>query len=204
MRPRRAFTLVEVTVVVGIVGVIMLVGIAPLVYSVRLMSDTRAAFAEGNRERSAVNRIALDARAVISLNGIATTRVIHRDELAGPRDYLLLWTITPSYSLEPMGTVIFGVPPGSVLAKEYEHGLYRWTLSDDKHPDAVTIDDNLTSERGRLVLRGVQGVRFSALKDSEWLGEYSGDMPQALRILLRYGDDKDREEMAYDIWMPRY
>jgi prepilin-type N-terminal cleavage/methylation domain-containing protein len=198
----RAFTLVEVIAVVAIVGIIMLIGIAPLIYSAGLMSETRAAFVEDNRERYVINGIAQDVREIISLGGTSAVRLIHRDDIKGPYDYLMLWTITPSYAMAPVGTVVFGMPPESVLAGDYGEGLYRWLLSDDKRPEAAALED-LEPERGRLILPGVVGVRFSVLDGKNWVDEYTGAMPQALRILIKYDDDSKEEEKTYDVWLPK-
>jgi prepilin-type N-terminal cleavage/methylation domain-containing protein len=199
---RRAFTLVEVMIVVGVTGLIMVIGLAPLVYSVRLMSDARAAFTEGNRERGAINAIAQDARELVS-NGVSVSfRLFGRDALGGQEDYLLLWTLSPSYARLPMGTVVFGMPPDDILGGDYPKGLYRWLLSDDLRPSEVDVEE-LKPENGRMILAGVENVGFEALSGGEWLDEYTGDMPQALRVFLKYGSDSGKEEKTYDVWLPK-
>jgi prepilin-type N-terminal cleavage/methylation domain-containing protein len=197
----RAFTLVEILLVVGIAGIILAAGLVPLMYTARLMADTRAAFTLENGERSAVSRMTMDARELISINESGVVKLLRGDQLDADRDYLALWTLTPSYSMAPVCAVVFGLPPKSVMGNEYEEGLYRWLLSDDKKPADVTPDD-LTPERGRLILRGVKGIRFSALSGSEWVDTYAGGMPQALRVGLDYGDDKD--ERVYEVWLPKF
>jgi prepilin-type N-terminal cleavage/methylation domain-containing protein len=208
---KKAFTLVEIMIVAGISAIIMTAGIAPLMYSARLMSEARASFTEDNRERHAVNGMLLDAREVIASGASRPFRLFHRDAVNGPEDYLMLWTITPSYARLPLGTVVFGVPPDGVLRDGYQEGLYRWLLSDDKRPEEVTMED-LTPERGRLVLAGVENVGFKVLSDGEWVDEYAGMMPQALRIFLKYGEDEDKadrkgedgeRERNYDVWLPK-
>ncbi|MDR0615479.1 MAG: type II secretion system protein [Synergistaceae bacterium] len=204
---KKAFTLVEVMIVAGIAGIIMVAGIAPLMYSVRLMSETRASFTEESRERTAINRMILDVRDATSAGEPRPFRLLHRDALSGPEDYLVLWTLTPSYSRLPLSAVVFGMPPESVLQGDYEKGLYRWLLSDDKRPEEVTMDD-LVPERGRLVLAGVENVEFKVLSDRDWVDEYSGGIPQALRVVLKYGKEADGsgEERVrnYDVWLPRH
>jgi prepilin-type N-terminal cleavage/methylation domain-containing protein len=196
----RAFTLVEVLVVVGIAGIIVTIGLTPLTYTIKLMSDARTAFIEGNAERDAINRITLDVREVISLNGSGGMRLVHQDKSGEAHDYLMLWTLTPSYTMEPSGTVVVGIPDESVLDNDYDKGLYRWLLSDDKRPNDVTQEDMEKGSR-RLILPDVKSVRFSILDGSEWVDEYTGPMPKAFRVLLNYGDDGD--EKAYDVWLPR-
>ncbi|MDR1944517.1 MAG: type II secretion system GspH family protein [Synergistaceae bacterium] len=197
----KAFVLVEILVVVGLIGILLSAGIVPVMYSARLLTVARAAFAEENRERFAVNRIILDVREVLTLNETSVVKLTHKDELGGANDRLSIWTITPTYSGAPAGTVVFGTPPRNILGDDYSEGLYRWLLSDDKRPD-MAADDDLTAELGRLVLPGVKGVRFSILDGSVWVDDYNGGMPQALRIHLMYGDDE--AEKIYDVWMPKF
>jgi len=199
MRRGSAFTLVEILLVVAIAGIILAAGLVPLMYTVRLMADTRAAFTLANSERNAVSRITMDARELISINETGVVNLLHGDKLEGESDYLALWTLTPSYAMAPVCAVVFGIPPKSVL-NDYEEGLYRWLLSDDKRPSDVTPGD-LTPERGRLILRGVKGVRFSAMSGSEWADTYAGGMPQALKVGLEYSDGKDK---VYEVWLPKF
>jgi prepilin-type N-terminal cleavage/methylation domain-containing protein len=198
---RRAFTLIEVLVVVGIAGIVIAAGVVPLVYTVRMISEARASFAEQNRERSAINRIIADTVGVISLNESGVVRVIRRDELQGGRDYLVLYSMTSAYSLQPMGAVVLGMPPESVIDDDYMEGLHRWTLSGDVRPESFTMD-SLIRDSARLILPGASGVSFSVLSGADWVEEYSGGMPQALRILLEYGDDGD--EKVYEVWLPKF
>ncbi|MDR0648118.1 MAG: type II secretion system GspH family protein [Synergistaceae bacterium] len=199
---KRAFTLVEVIIVVGIAGLIMAVGLAPLVYSVRLMSEARAAFTAESRERNAINAIAQGARELVSGGVSGPLRLMRNDALGKRQDYLLLWTLFPSYARLPMGTVAFGVPQDSVLGGDYPKGLYRWLLSDDRRPGVINVDE-FKPENGRLILAGVESVGFEALSGGEWLDEYTGDMPQALRVFLKYGKERGEEERNYDIWLPK-
>jgi hypothetical protein len=195
--------MVEIMLVVAIAGIILAAGLVPLMYTARLMAETRAAFTRDNGERAAVARMVTDARELISINESSVVKLLRGDELGegGDRDYLALWTLTPSYSMAPLCTVVFGLPPKSALAGDYEDGLYRWLLSDDKRPVDMTPDD-LSPESGRLILRGVKGVRFLALSGTEWLDVYAGGMPQALRVGLDYGEDK--ESRVYDVWLPKF
>jgi hypothetical protein len=206
-RGGKAFTLVEVLLAAGIAGIMLAIGIVPLVYTMRLIKEARLTFAADNTEHSAISRITLDTRDVVTLNDLNVVRLIHNDELEGPSDYLMLWTKTPSYSFEPAGVIVFGMPEKSVLGDDdYQEGLQRWTLSRDIALDLVTMDD-LVPERAKVILPGVKGVRFSVLSGSEWVDEYSGSMPQALRILLNYEsteEDEEDEERIYDIWLPKF
>lgn len=197
---KSAFTLVEILVVVGIAGIIIVSGITPLVYTVRALTDARQDFMRVNRERSIVNRLFGDIREIVVNQVTSPVKVLNQDKLGDKaNDILLLWTITPTYADMPMGTVVYALPQGSVLKADTPPGLYRWVLSGDIQPDQFVMDD-LKPEKARLLLPGVEGVSFSALEDSEWVDNYAGNMPQAFRIVLEY----EKDSRTYENWLPKF
>lgn len=196
---RRAFTLVEVMMVVAIAGMIMTAGLAPVVYTARLIAETQKSFRSDNTERKAVNRLFQDARETTAMNVTTQIRLIHQDKLeGGGDDLLLLWTVTPSYRGRPAGSVAYGLARESVLRTDMPKGLYRWVVSKDILPDSVTADD-LDHSKPELVLPGVTGVRFSVLEGGKWFDEYKGALTGALRVKLEYG----KREKIYESWLPR-
>lgn len=196
---RAGFTLMEILVVVVIAGIVITSGVAPLVYTVRLLTEAQENFKASGAERAAVNRFFSDARELSSLHVDAPVKLIHRDKLgSGGNDLLLLWTVTPYYSGLPAGSVIYGIAKDSVVGEEMEEGLYRWTLSKDIPPGKF-VEDDLENALPRLVLPGVTGVRFSVLGDMGWVSEYEGRVPKAIRIVLTY----DGREKVYENWLPR-
>lgn len=199
--PRKAFTLVEIVVVLGIAGVIIAAGVAPLMYTIRLLAETRNNFFAANRERLVMSRLLQETRE-ITVNNVSTPiKILHQDRLGNNgNDMLLLWTTTPSYSGMPVGSVVYGIFQESVLKMDMPKGLYRWVLSGDMQPDTFVLDD-LEPENARLLLPDVEGIRFSALVDSEWVDDYSGNLPQALKITLEY---QEKEEQTYEGWLPKF
>lgn len=198
---REAFTLVEIMVVLGIAGVIIAAGIAPLMYTIRLLAETRNNFFAANRERLVVSRLFQETREITSNNASTPVKILHQDKLgSNGNDILLLWTTTPSYAGMPVGSVVYGIFQESVLKTDMPKGLYRWVLSGDIQPDTFVLDD-LESENARLLLPNVEGIRFSALVDSEWVDDYSGNLPQALKITLEYNK---KEEKTYESWLPKF
>ena len=196
---RRAFTLVEVMMVVAIAGMIMTAGLAPVVYTARLISEAQKSFRSDNTERKAINRLFRDAMETTSMNVTAQLRLIRQDKLeGGGDDLLMLWTITPSYSGRPAGSVVYGLARESVLRTDMPKGLYRWVVSKDILPDSLTMDD-LDHSKPELVLPGVTGVRFSILESGRWFDDYRGGLPGALRVKLEYG----KREKIYESWLPK-
>ncbi len=197
----RAFTLVEILVVVGIAGIIIVAAVTPLTYTVKTIRQAQKNFSASNRERFVINQIFQDARETVNINASSPFRVIHQDELgSNANDTLLLWARTPSYEGRSMTCVAYKMLPKSVLGTDLPEGLYRWVLSGDEQPDAVKEED-LKPEEGKLLLPGLTGIRFSVMVKSEWVDDYEGSSPQALRIVL---EKKEGDEVSYEGWLPQF
>lgn len=200
MSTRTGFTLVEVLVVVGIAGIIIVTAITPLTFSVRTVREAQKNFSANNRERFAVNQLFRDAREVMGIHAATPFRLIRGDELGGKaNDTLLLWTKTPAYTNASAGCVAYGRVQKSILGSDFPEGLYRWVLSDDRQPGKVEAND-LDAEKGQLVLSGVEGVRFSVMDSGAWTDDYAGSCPQALRITL----NKEGRDIVYEGWLPQF
>lgn len=197
---KTGFTLVEILVVVGIAGIIIAAAITPLTFSVRTIREAQKNFTANNKERFVINQLFQDAREVIGIQVSAPFKVIHRDGL-GDRagDTLLLWTKTPSYANGPVTCVVYRMSAQSISGSDLPEGLYRWVLSDDKQPDEIEEDD-LKGEEGKLVLPGIEGVRFSAMESTEWVDDYAGPCPKALRVTL----SREGNDFIYEGWLPQF
>ncbi len=200
MRKKKGgFTLVEILIVLGIAGVIVSAGVAPLLFTVRTLANTRQVFTDDNRERAVFNRIVLDLRETASLNATSPVRVVQSEELAQePRDALIVWTVTPAYAGGPMGNVIYAIPKQSVFSDTEVLGLCRWVISEDITPE-TDLEQMLEEVESQLVLPGLEGFSVQMLKNSEWQDDYSGATPQALRVTFEYEDDVER---IYEAWFP--
>lgn len=197
---RNAFTLVEILVVVGIAGIIIVAAITPLTYTVRTIREAQKNFSANNKERFVINQIFQDAREVVSVQASMPFRIMRHDELGNNADdTLLLWTKTPSYIGGPMTCVIYRMLPKSILGADLPEGLYRWVLSEDTQPEKIEEAD-IKPEEGKLILSGIDGVRFSVMEKSEWVDDYEGLCPQALRITLK----KEGDEAIYEGWLPHF
>ncbi|MDR3280342.1 MAG: type II secretion system GspH family protein [Synergistaceae bacterium] len=200
MRRKNAFTLVEIMIALAIAGIILAAGIAPLLYTSRLIASTREEFANANRERAAVGRIFQDVREASLLNSASPLRIVAADTLAsGENDLLIVWTMTPSYTLRPMGSVVWGVAGKSTLNDGLAGGIYRLVISEDIEPASVKREE-LDFSKAALMLPDAKGITFSALDDSEWKKEYSGASPRALRVTIIH----ESGEMIYEDILPNF
>lgn len=197
-RKRSAFTLVEVLIVLAIAGIIFSAGIAPLMYTVRVMARTRDEFYAAGRERRVFNRMVQDMREIARINATVQVRVIEGEaSIDGENDLLVLWTTTPAYTGQPMGTVVYGLPQKSVLAEEIKPGLYRWVLSQDMTTDELLFEE-LDNEAATLMLPDVKGIDMRCIRDIEWEETYEGSLPVAYMTTFQYEDG----EKTYETWLP--
>jgi len=199
-RRKMAFTLAEILIALAIAGIIMTAGIAPLLYASRLISSSREQFSISSREQIAANRIFQDVREASSLNASPSLRIIPSDSLGyGENSILIVWTMTPSYSLRPMGSVAWGTGKKTVLDDNRKDGIYRLVVSGDLQPGSISPEE-LNFGDAVLALPGVKGVTFEALVGREWKKEYSGAAPGALRVKFRY----DSREAGYEDILPGF
>jgi prepilin-type N-terminal cleavage/methylation domain-containing protein len=200
MERRAGFTLLEIVIALGIAAVIISAGIAPLLYSARMMNEARGNFAESNRERSAANRIFADVRSSAGLSRGAALKVAPLEALeAGENDFLAVRALSTADTTRPLGTAVWGVPGGVTVRGDFKPGLYRWIVSPDADPSAVNAAE-LDPGDGTLVLPGTASVTFAALRGSEWTRDYSGAMPRALRVTFNYDDDL----VSYEEILPNF
>lgn len=200
MRKKKGFTLLEIMIALAITAIIMSAGIAPLLYTSRMIGDTRENFSKSNRERSAANRIFSDIMGAISVNEKAPVAIKNYDEMSfDANDFLVVRTIAAANTASPLSSVVWGRPSDVSVSDAFTPGLYRWILSRDIPPDTVAVRE-LDPRDASLILRDVDGVSFQTLRDGEWTREYTGAMPRALRITFAYGGDS----VVYEEILPNF
>lgn len=192
----RGFTLIELVVVVGLAGIIFTAGVAPLLFTVRSINETRRSFTDSDRERSAYNMIARDVREAL-MSASSPVRAFDSEELSTvKRRALAVRSAASSPFGEPIGTVIYAVPKESFGPDAKEPGLHRWTISGDV--TASNIMELIDSERAQLILPDVDGFNVEFLHEDEWQEDHSGGVPAAMRVIFIYG----RDERVYGAWFP--
>lgn len=201
IRSRRAFTLVEILIVTAMACIIFTAGIAPLMFVVRTMSDTRRQFTADDMERAAFNRMVGDIRDAVLLNQNSPIRISKSEELSDkPRNALIVWSSSPSYQGLPIGSVVYAIPKPNVIyqnEREGRNGLKRLVLSSD-----IARNDDLQQLFAEgdptLMIPDLEGITIQALRAADWTDEYTGGIPQAIRVVFEY---KDRER-EYEAWFP--
>lgn len=187
-------------ITLGIAGIIIASGIAPLLYTVRVLANARDDFYTANLERSVFNRMTRDMREIAVLNSSGQVRVIEGDmSVDGKNDLLILWTTTPSYSMLPLGTVAYGLSMNTVTTEEMKPGLYRWVTSSDLRSGDISFAD-LKPEDATLLIPDLKGVSMSCMRDIEWEEIYQGPLPKAYMVTFEYDDRKK----TYETWFPNF
>lgn len=195
-RKRRAFTLIEFVVVIGLAGLIFTTGVVPLLFTVRSISNIQKDFTEKSRERAVFNMIVRDIRHSVSENVSSPIKILESEQFAMiPRKAIAIWSETAAVFGEPLCNAIYAIPKDYV-AGDQKIGLRRWVVSRDVTQD--NIETIMKEEPSEHVLSGVTGLRIECLEGAEWLENYSGSIPSAIRIFFIY----NRHEKRYETWFP--
>ncbi|MDO4987841.1 MAG: type II secretion system protein [Synergistes sp.] len=204
---RGGFTLIEIMLVVGLVGIIAATALAPLVYTVRQLGDAQARWGTSHSVPRAFDRIYSDVRRVIKNPSFSSFKIVHTGGLTvADDDRLVMWSSAPKYKGRCPGVIIYKVVPDS-LFKEQRPGLYCWTMLNipskavalsrdfeidrpDEPENPMEIDtEKLDIKDAKLVLADVTGIKFYTKNGKEWKNEdYNGDLPKYLKTEIIIND----------------
>lgn len=193
MRRQKGFTLIEIILAVGLTGIIAVVGLAPLVFTVQSLETVQKSWGKENKVMEAAGRIFSDTRNFAQSSSFPVFRTVHREGLTVREDdRLLVWSASPVKENRPPGLIVYKTVSSSGLEK-HEPGLYRWEIpgwrseaegsGEEAGPTALDTD-SLRPEDGKLVLRHAEGLKFSVWTDGSWSDEYSGELPKAIRVTI--------------------
>ena len=200
MRKKRGFTLLEIMIALAIAAIIISSGIAPLLYTSRMIRFAREDFSRSNRERAAVNRIYADIRGAISVNENNPVAIKEYDEISmGANDFLIVRTTAITNTISPLSSVVWGKPSDVSVRGDFEPGLYRWVLSRDVPPVGVDVR-GLDPLDASLILKDVREVSFSTPRGDGWARGYTGAMPRALRVTFTYAES----QAVYEEILPNF
>lgn len=203
----RGFTLIEILLVVGLVGIIAAAALAPLVLTVRSLEEAQSRWGARHNARDAADAMYRDLRMALHNPSFQSVKVIHEERLGNDADdRLMVWSLSPAYEGRSAGVVVYRVLPEDSFS-DGEPGLYRWVIcgqpslhassgdifgaESDDVPEPMEIDpDDLEAKDGELLLPDARGLRFYFPKGGEWKREsYEGGLPEILRAELVLKDD---------------
>lgn len=204
------FTLIEILLAVGLVGIIAAAALAPLVFTVMSLEDAQKTWNASRSEDAAVDTLFRDIINIVKNQAFSSLRVIHKDGLSVKEDdRIMIWSGAPALEGgKSTGLVVYRVLEDSRLDRT-TGGLYRWTVMDviassdqraSKPATPMDFDvEKLKAADGKLLLGDVTGMRLRVWQKEQWADEYGGDMPGAISFVLYKG----KEESKHEIWLPQ-
>lgn len=200
---------------VALTGIIAVTALAPLVVTVKSLTEAQREWGHNTRDRFVADKIYRDVRSSIENPSFAPFKIIHKGGLSLINDdRLLVWSASSAKEGLPVSLIVYKVVSGTSLDNS-KSGLYRWVLKNvatqyEENPLSadmvgttmlpIDIDtDTLKPEDGRLLLAGADGLSFSVWNGSKWVGEYSGELPPAMRLEISMSGKK----FSYEEWFPK-
>lgn len=192
----RGFTLIEIMLVVGLVGIIAVGAVTPLIYTIRSMEEAQERWGVSHNSSDAAARLFSDVRRVVPNPSFGSFRIIHKSSFgSNADDRLVIWSAAPKYEGKNVGVVIYKIVAKDAFS-DAKPGLYRWVLANVPSEAAVSGDnssgeekgpmdtdtDKLDPKDGTMVLSDASSLALLIRKDDEWKHEYEGDLPKMLRI----------------------
>jgi prepilin-type N-terminal cleavage/methylation domain-containing protein len=179
---RNAFTLIEILIAVALTGLIASLALAPVIYAVRQLVETEAAYSDETALRRTAVFMAQDVAAGLRLASIVVRVVDHEQLGGGDDDTLIIASAAPAKQNLAAGSVAYKIVRRSFMNDRSIPGLYRWLL-----PGILPEDveyENLDEKDGQLVVPYVTELGLSVFEPPEWVDDYSGGLPQGMRFTL--------------------
>ena len=192
---RRAFTLIEILIVVMLAGLVTTLALAPVVFTVRRVVGTQAAYSDAGVLERTLAFVDKDVAAALRLAPLAVKVEDHRALGGAEDDVLFVASTAPAKQNLPAGSLVYRIERGGPMREEVPPGLYRWLLPGQ---DVAKIDAaKLRGETGQLVLPGATAFGVEAVVGSEREKEYEGELPAGLAVTVARGRDKDEERLEH-------
>ena len=193
MTSNKAFTLIEVLAAVMLTGILTVLALAPVAYTVRRVVETQNEYADFSALSRTMNFIIRDLSSAMRLSSNVLMVVDHEAMGSVPDDILMIMSTSPTAQNLPSGTLIYKISEGGIMHGNVVPGLYRWIFP-GKLPNTIKYD-NLDASEGQLVLPGVDEFSVEVPKGShedDRNKEYSGALPKGLYIKLGRNTKKTR------------
>ena len=193
MKKQKGFTLIEILLAVGLVGIIAVAALAPLVFTVQSLETVQRDWGKSVKVMEAADRIFYDTRNFAESSSFPIFRTVHKEGFTVREDdRLLVWSAAPVKENKAPGLIVYKIVSSSGLNK-YKPGLYRWEIpgwrsaakGSGEETGPTDLDtDSLKPEDGKMVLKDAEGLRFSVWSGESWADEYTGELPKAIRITI--------------------
>ena len=191
-RGGSGFTLVEVLVSVALVGLIASLVFAPVVYVVRQVTETEAAYSDEAALRRTAVFMAQEVAAGLRLASTVIRVIAHKELGGGDDDTLIVAGSAQAKQNLAAGSVVYRVVRRSFMNEKDVPGLYRWLL-----PGILPEDvehGKLEAKDGQLVTPYVTDMSLSVLDPPEWVSDYDGKVPIGMKFVLSRGRSAEEGE----------
>lgn len=179
---KHGFTLIEILIAVALTGLIASLALAPVVYAVRQVVETEAAYSDEAALRRTAIFMAQDVSAGLRLASVVVRVADHKQLGGGDDDTLVIASAAPAKQNLAAGSVVYKIVRRSFMNDRAIPGLYRWLLPGVLPEDAEY--DDLDEKDGQLVAPYVTELQVSVLEPPEWVEDYSGELPQGMQFVL--------------------
>jgi hypothetical protein len=187
----------EILIAVALTGLVASLTLAPVVYAVRQVVETEEAYSDEAALRRTALFMAQDMAAGLRLARV-TMRVIAHETLGGGNDdTLIVASAAPAKQNMAVGSVVYRLARRSFMNDDTIPGLYRWVLP-GVLPDAVKPGE-LEEKDGQLAVPYVTALKLSVYRSSDWISNYEGKLPLAVRITLYRGEERGEYVFSFPL-----
>jgi len=193
---KKAFTLIEVMLAVGLFAIIATTALAPLMFTVRSLKSAQEIWLKDMRSQRYVKQIFSEVRSCVRQGAETSVRVERASDLNVSEDSrLAVFSLLPLKQGRPAAVCVYRIFKEDKL-KKVEGGLYRFEfalpladellLSAAANRQPINIDmEKLTPEKGKRIIPSAVGMKVYVFRDGHWEEEYSGLLPEALKIAVK-------------------
>lgn len=193
---KRGFTLIEIMLAVALFGIIATVALAPLVFTVRSLKTAQSEWLANGKQEMALEQIFDEIRECVRQGTDNPIRIERASGLSVADDSrLVVYSYLPLKRGRNVAVCVYRVFKEDKLRK-VAGGLYRFEFAlpldaallradaTDKSP--LNIDtEKLEPKQGRNIIPSAKGIRFYALRDGQWVEDYIGTLPAAVKFELK-------------------
>ena len=187
------FTLIEVLVAVMLTGMLTVMALAPVAYTVRRVVETQNEYADFSALSRTMNFIIRDLSSAMRLSSNVLMIIDHEAMGGNDDDILMIMSTSPTAQNLPSGTLIYKITEGGIMHDDVLPGLYRWIVP-GKLPNTIKYD-NLNASEAQLVLPGIDEFSVEIPEGShedDRKKEYSGALPKGLYIKIGRNTKKNQ------------
>lgn len=193
---KQGFTLIEVMLAVALFAIIATVALAPLMVTVRSLKDAQQKWLVNVRREREIKKIFSQIRAAVQEGTETCVRTERASGLSvSDDDRLAVFSLLPLKQGKPACVFVYRVFKEDKL-KKVAGGLYRFEFAlplddylllpsaSDRSPMNVDME-KLKPENGKNIVPDAVGMKVYVWQDGSWNEEYSGLIPQALKIEIK-------------------